>query len=95
MTSTSPMMDRVHVQPLAAGIPMALSPSWKAAIMAETSHRNGAMTVPKKSTDIPISQVLQSYGETSRLSRARASGGHAADRETKRDPNCRGGMMGP
>ena len=86
MTSTIPMMDRVHVQPLAAGMPMALSPSWKAAIMAETSHLNGAMTVPKKSTDIPNPQVLQSYGETGRLSRAPAAGGPAVDREQRETP---------
>ena len=55
MTSTSPMMDRVHVQPLAAGMPMALSPSWKPTMMAETSHLNGNMIVSKKSIRYPYS----------------------------------------
>ena len=55
MTSTSPMMDSVHVQPLAAGMPMALSPSWKPTMMAETSHLNGARIVPKMSIRYPYS----------------------------------------
>src|SRR6478672_3395289 len=55
MTSTSPMMDSVHVQPLAAGRPMALSPSWKPTMMMETSHLNGNMIVSKKSIRYPYS----------------------------------------
>jgi hypothetical protein len=50
--------------------------------MAETSHLNGAMMVPRRSTDIPNRQLLQSYGEKCRLSRARVVGGRPADQET-------------
>ena len=59
MTSTSPMMDRVQVQPLAAGMPMALSPSWKPTMMAETSHLNGAKIVSKMSIRFPIRQAAE------------------------------------
>ena len=55
ITSTSPMMDSVHVQPFAAGRPMAVSPSWKPTIMTETSHLNGNMIVSKKSIRYPYS----------------------------------------
>src|SRR6478609_6288644 len=55
ITSTSPMMDSVQVQPLAAGRPMALSPSWKPTMMMETSHLNGNMIVSKKSIRYPYS----------------------------------------
>ena len=55
ITSTSPMMDSVHVQPLAAGMPMALRPSWKTTMMADTSHLNGNMIVSKKSIRYPYS----------------------------------------
>jgi hypothetical protein len=74
MTSTSPMMDRVHVQPLAAGKPMALSPSWKPTMIADTSHLNGTMISSRKPTRFPIPQMPQSYGETGSLSLDSCSG---------------------
>jgi hypothetical protein len=50
---TSPMMESVHVQPLAGGMPTALSPSCKPTITADTSHLNGTMTASKKSMRFP------------------------------------------
>src|SRR5687768_3805438 len=55
MTSTRPMMDRVHVQPEASGMPMALRPSWKPTMMMDTSHLNGNISVSKKSIRYPYS----------------------------------------
>lgn len=55
ITSTRPMMDRVQVQPFAAGIPRKLSPSWKPTMMIDTSHLNGNMIVSKKSIRYPYS----------------------------------------
>ena len=97
MTSTSPMMDRVQVQPPAPGIPMALSPSWNPTMIAETSHLNGAKIDPTRSTVIPIRQMQQSYGETERLSRLAGSGHRrkcpqpaGRDREPERPPESQG-----
>ncbi|MCY1240387.1 hypothetical protein D9M72_532330 [compost metagenome] len=70
MTSTSPMMDSVQVHPPAAGMPMAASPSWKPTMMVETSHLNGSMIASKKSTEIPIHQLLPSYCGWRPLSRS-------------------------
>ena len=55
MTSTRPMMDSVQVQPLAAGMPMVLRPSWSPTMMAETSHWNGNSSAATDVHPIPPS----------------------------------------
>ncbi len=89
ITSTSPMMDSVHVQPSAAGMPTALSPSWKPTMMTDTSHLNGNMIDSKVHRD-PHPPGAAKLRRNGLIVTVPGSGDTAKAGETKEPPESQG-----